>query len=115
MYTPLAITNTIVARHPGRSTMGICKLNLAGVQQGTVVAPTAAALEALLSDGCVKAMPSNPDGSAGPRLFSSDGGSAADLVIMPIANEGVCTAAAHQPNMGSSFLATVDGKYALIA
>lgn len=26
MYAPLAIANTIVARHPGRSTMGICKL-----------------------------------------------------------------------------------------
>jgi uncharacterized phage-associated protein len=26
MYAPLAIANTIVARHPGRTTMGICKL-----------------------------------------------------------------------------------------
>lgn len=26
MYTPLAIANTIVARHPGRASMGVCKL-----------------------------------------------------------------------------------------
>lgn len=26
MYAPLAIANTIVARHPGRATMGLCKL-----------------------------------------------------------------------------------------
>lgn len=89
--------------------------NLAGVQQGTLVAPTAAALEALQADGFLKSMPGNPSGSTAPSLFSSNGGSSADMVIMPVDSEAVCTAAARQSGLGSDYVAISDGKDVLVA